>query len=428
MLQDKILWPELLAPQEPYPMLTDVRRADVCIIGAGYTGLSAGIHLAEQGQRVAVLEAHRTGAGGSGRNVGLVNAGTWAQPDELKRLLGESVGEKLTEALGAAPRLVFDLIDRYGIDAQDTRSGNLHMAHNAKGEADIASRYAQLRRRGADVEMLEGARCREYCGTDAVGKALLDKRAGTVNPYAYVCGMAAALAGLGGMVFEQSAVTAIERDGNGQWLVKTAAGGICADKVVIAGNAYTEGEWTELLKTIYFVCYYQIASEPLSGSAAARILPYGNGSWDTRLALSSIRRDREGRLLLGTVGLSEGREALYLKWAQTMCRHYFPDLGAVSWQYRWCGRFGFTADHILRLFEPMPGIVAATAYNGRGITTGTLVGKAFADYLLHDRPDALPLPLRKMEECFIPGRTLRSACYDAGLALYHAGQCLRIVA
>src|SRR5699024_5122561 len=123
----------------------------------------------------------------------------------------------------------------------------------------------------------------------------------------------------------------------------------------------------------YFVEYYQIASEPLSGAVADSILPYKNGSWDTRLELSSIRRDKDGRLLLGTVGSSAGKPAnFFIKWANCIQKHYFPELGNFEWQYQWCGKFGFTTDHIMRVFEPAPGIIAATAYNGRGITTGTL--------------------------------------------------------
>jgi glycine/D-amino acid oxidase-like deaminating enzyme len=192
MLKNQVLWSTLVDNVPHFPQLQTDINTDVCIIGGGFTGLSAAIHLAEAGHRVVVVESLEVGSGGSGRNVGLVNAGTWAQPDELNKYLGEKVGEKLTTALGHAPQLVFDTIDRLGIQAQDTRTGNLHMAHNSEGEADIDHRYLQLSRRGANVEVLTGAKCHEYCGTKVVQKALLDKRAGTINPYAYVTGLAQA--------------------------------------------------------------------------------------------------------------------------------------------------------------------------------------------------------------------------------------------
>lgn len=425
MVKDQTLWSVLVDDVPQYSQIHQDIQVDVCVIGAGFTGLSTAIHLAEKGYRVAVLEAHQVGAGGSGRNVGLVNPGTWAQPDELNRIMGEQAGEKLTQALGDAPKLVFDTIDRFNIQAQDTRSGNLHMAHNAEGELDVDRRYAQLRRRGADVEILTGQKCHEYCGTTSIQKALLDKRAGTVNPLAYVTGLAKTAHQLGVQIFENSSVTEITKNGE-QWEVNSTEAVVKADKVVIATNAYTEGEWNEILKTIYFVQYFQIASTPL-GTAADNILPYGNGAWDTRMALSSIRRDKDGRLLLGTVGAYQGKAKLYQSWANLMKNKYFPDLGQVNWQFQWTGKFGFTTDHIMRIFEPAPGIVAATAYNGRGITTGTMMGKAFAQYLQDDDPNKLPLPFTKISANALSYRHARALVYDASIALYHAGQCLKII-
>ena len=156
-LQEQCLW-ETLTPQRPQaPTFKGELSVDVCVIGAGITGLSAAIHLLEQGKSVCVLEAHRTGHGGSGRNVGLVNAGMWIPPDDIEAGFGEAVGSQLNRMLGAAPALVFSLIDKYRIDCQLRREGTLHMAHNARGEADLRSREAQWKRRGAPVELLTGA-------------------------------------------------------------------------------------------------------------------------------------------------------------------------------------------------------------------------------------------------------------------------------
>lgn len=285
MLQEQCLW-NMTAPLiDTYSQMSSDNEATICIIGGGYTGLSAAIHLAEKGVQVIVLESQTIGSGGSGKSVGLVNAGTWARPDDLNVALGEAAGERLTEALGQAPSLVFDLIERYNIDAQATRAGNIHMAHNAKGEVDVDIRYEQLSRRGANVEVLTGSKCHEYCGTTSINKALLDHRAGTINPLAYVRGLAKVATDLGVTIYEHSAVEALEKV-DGHWYTRTAKARVKSERVIIATNAYTEGEWTEIAKTFYLVYYYQIASEPLSGEAADRILPYRTGAWDTRLALS----------------------------------------------------------------------------------------------------------------------------------------------
>ncbi|GAA0315582.1 L-pipecolate oxidase [Psychrobacter aestuarii] len=427
MLQEHCLW-DITAPKAPHcETLTRDASAQVCIIGGGYTGLSAAIHLAEKGVRVVVLEGKTIGSGGSGKSVGLVNAGTWARPDDLNTALGVTDGERLTEALGAAPKLVFDLIKRYNIDAQATNAGNLHMAHNTKGEQDVDIRYEQLSRRGANVEVLTGARCHDYCGTTSINKALLDHRAGTLNPQAYVNGLAKVALSLGVSIYEQSPVQSLYK-ADGQWYAATDRAHVGAERVIIATNAYTEGEWTEIKKAFYLVAYYQIASEPLTGEAAARILPYRTGAWDTRLALSSFRRDHDDRLLLGTVGARAYKpKAFYQSWANLVQKSYYPDLPAFKWQYEWSGQFGFTQDHIFRVLEPDAGLLTATAYNGRGITTGTMMGKCFADYIITGNKDSIPLPFKTLEECKVSMPRLKSIMTEVGLTLYHSGQCLQII-
>lgn len=427
MLQEQCLWNVTAPSIDDYSQIRHDTEATICIIGGGYTGLSAAIHLAEKGVNVILLESQAIGSGGSGKSVGLVNAGTWARPDDLNIALGDTAGECLTEALGQAPSLVFDLIERYGIDAQATRAGNIHMAHNAKGEEDVDIRYEQLTRRGANVEVLTGSKCHEYCGTTSINKALLDHRAGTLNPLAYVRGLAKVATALGVTIYEHSAVEVLEK-ADGHWYTKTATAHVKSERVIIATNAYTEGEWAEITKTFYLVDYYQIASEPLSGEVADRILPYKTGAWDTRLALSSFRRDDDGRLLLGTVGGRQFKpKTFYQTWANTVQKSYYPDLPAFKWQYEWCGSFGFTQDHIFRVMEPDEGLLTATAYNGRGITTGTLMGKCFADYILTGDRNSIPLPFKTLEEVKVAFGGIKSGFTELGLTLYHAGQCLKII-
>ncbi|WP_440088567.1 L-pipecolate oxidase [Pseudomonas fragariae (ex Marin et al. 2024)] len=424
-LHEGCLW-EQLTPQRPVsPALFGECSADVCIIGAGFTGLSAALQLLEGGKSVCVVEAHQVGHGGSGRNVGLVNAGTWVAPDELEKTLGAVEASRLNTALGAAPALVFATIDTYNIECQETRTGNLHMAHNAKGLADLRSRAEQWQRRGANVELLTGKTCEDACGTDKVAGALLDHRAGTVNPMAYVSGMALNVVARGGQLFGGSSVTGLQRTSDG-WKVSTAAGSVRAEKVMIASNAYTEGEWTDIKDHFFAGYYYQVASQPLSGDEQAGILRGGQGSWDTRTVLSSIRRDAQGRLVLGSLG-NAGNYPLWFirRWADRIQQHYFPQLGKVEWESTWTGRIGFTPDHLLRLFEPAPGLLAATGFNGRGVTTGTLVGKCFADYLLTNDAQALPVSFSSSGK--VCASSIRTLAYDAGFTLYHAGQCLRVV-
>jgi len=202
-LRQQCLWEFVSKPTVAAQALAGEHKADVCVIGGGITGLSAAIHLLEQGKSVILLEAWKIGHGGSGRNVGLVNAGTWIRPDDVEATLGQKQGSRLNKVLGEAPGEVFAMIERLGIDCQAQHKGTLHMAHNATGIADLEARHEQWSRRGADVELLTGAQCQEYCGTDKISAALLDRRAGTINPMGYTQGLAAAVARLGGKLLRR---------------------------------------------------------------------------------------------------------------------------------------------------------------------------------------------------------------------------------
>ena len=151
------LW-EASAPPPPAtaPLAGDV-AVEVAIVGGGFTGLSAALHLAEAGTSVALLEGVEIGFGGSGRNVGLVNAGLWVMPEALPAVLGEVHGPRLLDLLGQAPQAVFDLVARHGMDCQAEHAGTLHCAVGPKGLAEVAERARQWRARGADVELLDGA-------------------------------------------------------------------------------------------------------------------------------------------------------------------------------------------------------------------------------------------------------------------------------
>ncbi|WP_235263651.1 L-pipecolate oxidase [Nitrincola sp. A-D6] len=375
---------------------TDV-QTQVCIIGGGITGLSTAVHLQEMGISSCVLEADEVGAGGSGRNVGLVNAGMWLPPEDICERLGAERGERANRLLGGAPALVFELIERYGIDCEAKQQGTLHLAHSQQGVKALQQRFEQFSRQGAPVELFKGAEVEALTGSGRIPATLLDRRAGTINPCAYTRGLGRAAVSLGAQLFCHSPVTALTRDGD-SWLVSTPTGQVRADQVVLASNAYTQGDWSKLSEHFFAGYYYQVASAPLEGDAAASILPGGQGAWDTRTVLSSIRRDKAGRLMLGSLGRGERKPDAFVRcWAKRIQQHYFPQLAAVDWQVSWTGRMGFTPDHVMRIFEPAPGLIAASGYNGRGNTTGTLMGKGFAHWLAEGNDAWLPLPLSQPE-------------------------------
>ena len=161
------LW-EMTAPAAPETAsLSGNAEADVVIVGGGFTGFSAALHLAERGRRVVLLEGAEIGYGGSGRNVGLVNAGMWVMPDELPGVLGDLYGSRLLELLGNAPRLVFDLVEKHAIDCEINPAGTLHCAVGKAGLEELTQRAEQWARRGAPVRLLDAAETAAKVGTEA---------------------------------------------------------------------------------------------------------------------------------------------------------------------------------------------------------------------------------------------------------------------
>jgi glycine/D-amino acid oxidase-like deaminating enzyme len=208
-------------------------RADVAVIGAGFTGLSAALHLAEAGASAVVLEGVEIGFGGSGRNVGLVNAGMWVMPDDLPGELGEVYGNRLLHLLGDAPRLVFELVEKHEMACEIERSGTLHCAVDAKGSAELRERARQWQARGAPVHLLDAQQTACKVGTEVYFGSLLDLRAGTIQPLAYARGLAAAAIDAGARLFTSSPVVAAQ-EVDGGWLVRTSGGSVRTKWVIVA--------------------------------------------------------------------------------------------------------------------------------------------------------------------------------------------------
>ncbi|WAJ26351.1 NAD(P)/FAD-dependent oxidoreductase [Antarcticirhabdus aurantiaca] len=412
------LWAKTAPPAPDTPPLSGERRVDVAVVGAGYTGLSAALHLAEAGARVAVLEAAEIGHGGSGRNVGLVNAGLWVMPDALPEILGPVHGERILSLLGAAPALVFELVERHAIACEAVRAGTLHCGVGHKGAAELAERARQWQARGADVALLGGAEAERLIGSPCYRAALLDRRAGTIQPLAYARGLARAAIAAGAAVHARSPVLRHGREGP-HLRLETPAGALVADWVVVATNAYTETPWPEIREEIVRLPYFNIATAPLSDNLAASILPERQGAWDTKSVLSSFRMDGQGRLILGSVGrLDRGAAPLHRRWARETLARLFPQLGPVAFEAEWFGAIGMTADAAPRLHRLGERVLSFSGYNGRGIAPGTTFGRVLAEHILDRMPeDELPLPTSEPRPR--PFRALRELGIDLGSRVAH---------
>ncbi|MGD2171115.1 MAG: FAD-binding oxidoreductase [Gammaproteobacteria bacterium] len=393
--------------------LRESLRADVLVVGGGYTGLSSALHLAEQGVDVVLLEARSIGFGGSGRNAGLVNAGVWKDPRHVARQLGADKGERFYRALRDSPALVFELIERFSMNCEARRAGTVHIAHSAAAMKTLEDRCSQLQALGAAVELIDGpaasrisaSPCYRYGG-------ILDPGAGTIHPLNYARSLAAAALGAGARIFQDSAISSLERRQD-RWLASTAAGEVSASRVILATNAYADRNNAQVRASTLPVFIFQCASEPLSPELAARIIPQRQGLWDTQSLMTSSRVDSAGRLIMSSAGRLAGyQRAPRENWMTRNRNRLFPQTRGLRWVYRWSGQVGVTDSKILRVQLIAPGIYAPAGYNGRGIGPGTVIGKHLAEALVRDDLRDFPFPVEAVHREH--WRKLRAAYYNYG--------------
>ena len=414
------LW-DSSAVEEDYenPLLGD-QKVDVAIVGGGFTGLSTALHCAEKGLSAHVLEANHIGYGGSGRNVGLVNAGVWHPPAKVRKQLGDTYGPKFVQRFGAAPEMVFSLIEKHQIRCEVTKTGTIHAAHAPSGLQNLRSRFEEWDRLGAPVELLNRDEVAQKTGTTVFFGGLLDHRAGTINPMAYCRGLARAARGAGAEITTGAKVIKLRKEAGG-WIVETTAGTVNAKNVVLGTNAYTDDLWPGLNRVFMTIHYFQLATEPL-GDKVAHILPERQGLWDTGQIMRSVRRDMADRLLIGSMGTVVGSvgEGLSHRWARKQLSRLFPELGPISFEQAWHGKIAMTPDHLPRIYNLDDGLFTTIGYNGRGITTGTLFGEAIAGLLTGSDAAELPLPITDIAT--VPSAPIMSRLYQTA---FTANQVLK---
>ena len=388
------LWAATAAPAPETVPLPTSTHSDVLVVGGGYAGLSTALHLAQRGISVMVLEGREIGFGGSGRNGGQVIPGLKHDPDDLLQRFGAERGERLVAFASGTADLVFELIERHGMNVPRTRKGWIQGAHTTAAMALARSRAETWSRRGVAARELDAAETAALLGTDRYLGGWLDPRGGSIQPLSYVRGLARAALDAGARIHTGTPVTSLRRH-EGRWQAQTASGAsVSADRVVMCTNAYGGAEWPGLRNTIIDANTFQVATEPLPASVRDTILPQGQVSSDTRNLLLYFRLDHEGRLLMGGRGpFREPRGPGDWSHLERVITKLFPQATGVPIAYRWCGRVAITRDYLPHLHEPAPGLLIDIGCQGRGVGLQTAMGRAIANYVASGDPDDLPVPL-----------------------------------
>ncbi len=390
------LWAATASPPPDYSTPAGTERCDVAIIGGGFTGLSAALHLAKRGLGVTVLEAAEPGWGASGRNGGQVIAGLKHNPDNLNETFGPETGERISTAMGAAADLVFALIDEYRIACHATRTGWIQAAHGPRPYDDlVVPRCRQWQARGVAARLLDKSEVAALVGStpQAYHGGWLDPRGGLLQPLSYARGLAAAAMAEGARVCASSKVETLARAGD-HWRLSLAQGELTAKQVILATNAYTDALWPGLARTVIPVSSFQVATAPLDAATRACIIPGGQGVTDTRRLLLYFRLDHEGRFIMGGRSPVDDNPARSdAAPLQAAIRRIFPGFDARMIDYVWSGKVAITKDTLPHLHMLAPGLIAALGCNGRGVAMCTMMGKIIAELASGTAPRDLAFPV-----------------------------------
>lgn len=408
------MWSATGGPKPETVTLDAVESCDVLIIGGGFNGVTAGLRCVEMGAKVILVEADEIGSGASGRNAGQVNPGQFLSPEQITRALGPKYGPRFLADLGSAPDLVRENIKKYDIQCHADERPIIRNATTPAKARELEKQARDWQALGANVEMVYGGELEAKTGSTRYKAALIDHRGFTIQPLAYVRGLARAAVARGLRIAVGTKVTSLEPSGS-RWRAQAGHSTITAEKVILSTNAYSDDLVPGFKEEIMPLGAFGIATaDPLPPEWRRRILPHYIAMWDTHKIPLWFRYDPEDRLHVGSIGFLPLR-AETDRWVSKAMKFVFPFAPQFKWGYRWSGTLGQTVDRLPHLIEPRPGIFATIGCNGRGIAPNAYFGTMLAK-LAMGRKVETPLPLKQSTP--YPMRQVAMESYDVGIRVY----------
>jgi gamma-glutamylputrescine oxidase len=359
------------------PLRGDI-ATDICIVGAGFTGLSAALHLAERGYAVTVLEANKVGWGASGRNGGQALVGVAAGVPEMRALLGEAWARQIWELSLAAVERQQALIRHHAIDCA-YRPGYLQAAWKPRHLPAMQEELALIQGWGYDgARLLSAAEARAMVVGPRYAGGLYDDRSGHLHPLNYALGLAAAAEAAGARIHEDSAALGIDRAA--ALTVRTALGAVRCRQVVLAGNAYLNHVGSEIEDRVLPVGTYILATEPLDEARARALIPDDICVSDSKHILDYYRFSPDRRLIFGGRASRHSDDPRELADGLRRRMHgLFPRLGDIAAAHLWHGTVAITRNRLPHLGRLDGDIYFAQGYCGHGVALTTLVGQLVAE-------------------------------------------------
>ena len=404
------------AYQFEFPQLTGEETADICIIGAGYTGLSSALHLAERGYRVIILEAETPGYGASGRNGGHVGIGQRADQEDLENRFGVEAATLLWEMGLEAVDTVKSLIHRYDIKC-DLKQGDVHLAHKRKLCADLEHEIEFLSKRYnfEQMEYINADRLTDFVGSQNFYGGLWDKVSCHLHPLNYALGLTKAAVDAGVKIYQHSRV---ESYGGAPLRVKTAQGSVVTSELILACNAYIEHLEPRINGNIMPINNFVIATEPLSAELAKTLIPKDTSLADSRFVINYWRLAADNRLIFGG---GENYRRNFPADIKGFVRKYmlqiYPQLKDTAIDHGWGGTLAITMNRLPDFGRIQDNIWYMQGYSGHGVPTATFAGKLVAE-AISGKLERFDLMSQLSNSKFPGGTLLRWPGMVAGMLYY----------